>query len=1193
MKRILTVLTYLLTSLTIVAQVPKPPVNMPSPTAFSFQQYGSFEGTSFTGAVPVSVPIYNLQYKSLNLPLTLNHISTGVKTDQVPGWAGVNMNLNAGGVITRQVKGLTDEFWFELAPGSSYVSGGTYNNGYFFNNPGGTLFFNEMRKTIQPFLQYYQGANSPVMKRLPHRPLPYKGINWQLEDAVFWSPNPSSDVWQETGIKDLLPDEFHFNFLDFSGSFYFTGENNIVVHSQRPIKIERFTEYLNVPFAPFPASNNNTGDAVSEYMGWSAWVHAGKYPKTISGFKITDNKGYIYYFGKNAEMLDQPNITNPTNEYFNSVAIEYSISHQSRATDYWKADAWYLVRILCPDGKKVDLNYERGSFINAAHSTGFTRLVPGLNTSPGIPSLSSDQDLKSPVYLANIQSDLLTATFFREQTPTLKVTDYGMQSYIAGNTYQKLSRIELKPFNQPKLYYGLQYQYDTCNRWFLTSLAQYAPGSTDSAVYRFEYNNFSQLPPLQSYKNDHWGYFNNTSSLSAPPAQFYDLKQPNFGTTLYGSLKKIVYPTGGFTEFEYEPNRVAKVVNDKSYTGVYDTTNILVGGLRIRKIYNGDGVTEKKLAKEYFYTNSYDRQQADNPYYNPLPSGVLSYKPKYSWVTSVQNATKTTVFATLVNGESASSVPLQVYASSPLNALLSDNHVSYSQVVERNPDKSYTIYTYTDAVTNPDDAPVAGYTNFIESPYFKASSKSAERGLLKQTVLYDSAGKVVQQSSKTYDADYRNPDGSLPSDTLHDAQALEAEEDVFNIYGDHYFFITGTSYKKYRYNYVLKTNTETIYDKTNAAMVSESASYYDNPKHRQVTRMVSVNSMGDSLKTYIRYPQDFDNNNFLIQRMVNKGFVSAPIETIKTIKKAGTTEELLLSATLNQYNLHPTNSQDFLLSSTWQLSTAAPFPFNSMMATQPGTGISWGGNWQKDSRYKPQMVFDKYDVNKNPLEYTDKGNFKSAVLYNKNNTAVVMTAINCPDARRLGYTSFETVDMEKNWSVESVQQYDTINVKAGKKSVIGSFIFTAPAGTNFGGLYNVSIEVWAKTGGAIPSLHYQMYNATSPWVSFSQQPELLKTEGGWNLYRFKHAQITPTYAVRINSNGNNMDEIRVYPSDNPKIMIQTVCYGENGVQLAASDINNTVTHFEYDVFGRLRIIRDANRDVIKVMEYKYKAGVNQ
>lgn len=1195
MKRLLTALVCFIVSGNCLAQVPKPPVNMPSPTAFSFQQYGNFNGTSFTGAVPISVPLYNLEYKSLNFPFVLNYISTGVKVDQVPGWAGVNMNLNIGGVITRQVKGLTDEFWFELAPGSAYVNGGQFHNGYFFNNPVTTFFYNEIRKISQPFYKTNISGNQTAVKRVPQRPLPYKGMNHQHEKDIYWAGNDdyagiaaSYSNWQRDGIKDYLPDEFNFNFLDFTGTFRFISENVIEVKSSRNLKIERISGYSIVPFTPFPASNNNTAGSDVEYSGWSPWVHAGNYPKTISGFKITDDRGYIYYFGKY-----DATVTNPTHEYFNGVPIEYSISHQNRATDYWKADAWYLARIECPDGKAIDLEYERGALINSSFNSGFTRLAATNNPTANIPSLSSDQDLKSPVYLKSIRSELLSADFYRETTQPLKVVDYGMQSYITGNNSQRLSRVTIKPYNHRQINYQFNYDYDTCNRWFLKSLVQYAPTSTDSFAYRFEYTDIAKLPPLQSYKTDHWGYFNNTSTLGASPTLFYSLKQTNPAVNQYGALTRLIYPTGGSTEFEYETNQVLKFVQDKSYSGVDNFPDVMnAGGLRIKRIFSNDGINERRLVKEYFYTTAYDRNQADNPSYNPPSSGVLSYNPKYSWATTILNADKLTVYNYGIFHSLAQNIPLKIFTSNPVNALMDDNPVSYSQIVERNPDKSYTIFKYTDAASNPDEAPVDGYTNFIESPFYKASSKSLERGYIKQSSMYDNMGNLVKDIQNTMDADYRNADGSLPCDTIYDAQSLEAKEDISYLEGDHYFFVTGTAYKKYKYNYVTRVNSEWNYDRNNVFMDIHTYTFRDNPLHRQVTRVVTTNSNGDTLKTYTKYAQDYNTGNYLIQRMVNKGFTTSPIETIRTIIKSGTNTELVLSAELSQYNLRPNYSQDFLLSSLWVLNPAEPFPLHTMIVTQPGNNIDWGGSWVKDSRYKLQTAFDVYDDNKNALEFIDKGNFKSAVLYNKANTQVVMTAVNCPDARRLGYTSFESSESDRNWSMQFMQ-YDSVNTKTGYKSGIGTAIFTSATGTLYAGLRNVSVEIWVKAGGAMPTLQYQMYSATSEWINFLQPAELLKTESGWNLYRFRHTYSGPTYAIKINSNGNNIDEIRIYPSDSQKTMIQTSCYSEEGILMASSDVNNNITYYEYDAFGRLKCVRDSDKNIIKIMEYKANTGILQ
>lgn len=60
------------------------------------------------------------------MPLALNYDASGVRPDEHPGWVGMNFSLSAGGVITRTVNNLPDEFqtWGEVAANNK--------NGYYF-----------------------------------------------------------------------------------------------------------------------------------------------------------------------------------------------------------------------------------------------------------------------------------------------------------------------------------------------------------------------------------------------------------------------------------------------------------------------------------------------------------------------------------------------------------------------------------------------------------------------------------------------------------------------------------------------------------------------------------------------------------------------------------------------------------------------------------------------------------------------------------------------------------------------------------------------------------------------------------------------------------------------------------------------------------------------------------------------------
>ncbi|MBY0427195.1 MAG: hypothetical protein K2Q22_16290, partial [Cytophagales bacterium] len=81
----------------------------PSPNSASFAQYSETPVNLYTGIPGIAIPIYTLSSKSLNVPISLSYHASGNRVDDIPGWVGLGWTLNAGGGITRVVKGLPDE----------------------------------------------------------------------------------------------------------------------------------------------------------------------------------------------------------------------------------------------------------------------------------------------------------------------------------------------------------------------------------------------------------------------------------------------------------------------------------------------------------------------------------------------------------------------------------------------------------------------------------------------------------------------------------------------------------------------------------------------------------------------------------------------------------------------------------------------------------------------------------------------------------------------------------------------------------------------------------------------------------------------------------------------------------------------------------------------------------------------------
>lgn len=116
-------------------------------------------------------------------------------------------------------------------------------------------------------------------------------------------------------------------------------------------------------------------------------------------------------------------------------------------------------------------------------------------------------------------------------------------------------------------------------------------------TYNFEYNNDS-ITPYNPLSADWWGYFNGSyfpgamsPTITLPSSMSIGdgvNRDANSNMVNY-MIKKIIYPTGGSSEFLFEPNYVKN-------GGSLST----IGGTRIRKVTNDDGLGNKTY-KEYKY----------------------------------------------------------------------------------------------------------------------------------------------------------------------------------------------------------------------------------------------------------------------------------------------------------------------------------------------------------------------------------------------------------------------------------------------------------------------------------------------------------------------------------------------------------------------------------------------------------------
>lgn len=110
LKNLLTFLQLVIVTLSYCQQYENPDrfFHRCSPTTYELGKYGSHPVDLYRGTVGIGIPLYNLNTFSLNLPLELSYNSSGIKVDDIASWVGLGWSLNAGGVITITQKGGSD-----------------------------------------------------------------------------------------------------------------------------------------------------------------------------------------------------------------------------------------------------------------------------------------------------------------------------------------------------------------------------------------------------------------------------------------------------------------------------------------------------------------------------------------------------------------------------------------------------------------------------------------------------------------------------------------------------------------------------------------------------------------------------------------------------------------------------------------------------------------------------------------------------------------------------------------------------------------------------------------------------------------------------------------------------------------------------------------------------------------------------
>ncbi|MGX5854409.1 T9SS type A sorting domain-containing protein [Dyadobacter jiangsuensis] len=814
----------------------------PSPTVGSIGTFGNTPVSHYTGTPDITIPLYEVSYKELSINLELKyHQSIGTKPDAFPGSTGNGWLLNTGGVITRISRGATS---------ADMPSGYTY-----------PVNFN-----------------------------PTADANWSSAATM------NDHLKKQTVFvnEEARYDEYAYNFAGHSGKFYMDHTNALRIRTEQgeDIMVQRDTA-TSYNFTLPMETQTPTGCTNFVY---SNILNQRRFPFR---FTLTDSQGIKYTFGGTNESIE---ITRPGMGY----GI-FDVNNQNPTPT-----SWYLTKIESPNGYKIDLTYTRGKFYITNEKSVFGKNITpikwadsGPNNAPFPPYIKST--MYHPCYLDEIVTPISKVKFnwsIANQQLGYNFTVDCMNNNINGDVHfyaylnvkdaslngrfpSKLDNFVVSNIVNSRIQ-KVEFAYTNSATSRLKLLSVKFQGLSDGwqnvPTYSFEYNP-TPLPAYLSLKSDDYGFYNNngTYTASTDPQYYYNLftnatsrqnylasRAPNATYAIAEVLQKVTYPTGGYTEYEYELNQYGRIAKFWP-ASIAENSNgaVNTGGLRIKRISNYDALNNKATERTYFYKLNYATGGTSS-------SGVLSFEPiHYASFSGLVTSPKHFASVAADSLNFTGNMTYVQYSTEPLNSVnFRGNHITYSEVAEVDMDGSYKVFKYKNYDNGFHDKPAERMVtdNSNVGEFWKEdemNSLELERGQLTSEQLYTSSNGLKERSVYNYNDDVNRFNSNVRRIKL-----------VPNpIFSANYMSIRYTANLVYTYYPFLKTKTTTTYEASDSIATPVTRTYH--ATNRLLTSETYTDSKGQSVVVAYKYPHDY--TDATSTAMAGKHIISPVMETKTTV----------------------------------------------------------------------------------------------------------------------------------------------------------------------------------------------------------------------------------------------------------------------------------------------------------------------
>lgn len=441
-----------------------PEVVPPSPTAAALGQYGEIPVDLYHGLPNISVPLYEIVVDDVKVPINLSFHASGHKVGTIASWVGLGWSLNAGGVVTRSMRGRPDE-------------DDLYG------------YFNNMAE-----IQSWEDNDLLQYLLPPHQPVSVSMKNYmQLLNDNNW---------------DTQADVFLYNFPGGTGKFMFKPDRSIIQFPYQDVNISR--------------------------------AQTGSYE---NGFQIKTPDGMVATFNQ-AE--------------WNQIDYEHNNSEPERIYN----SAWYLGSYSSSiSNKGVHFTYDEGVLLpgdNIPTDRVFEKLVQFFSHYDSDHASVVNYTSNYTRHLDSIQWELGGIKFYSSATRGDKIGAKKLDSLAIFNAFGE--REKSFHFEYLSFISGAR---ELDQYLILRSVTEVGKKGGTNPPHVFEYYDLLNLPPRDSKSVDHYGFFNEKNNTKLTPP----LRNIAFGAPIAGGdrsvglnkaqvgmLRKLHYPTGGYSEFFFESN---------------------------------------------------------------------------------------------------------------------------------------------------------------------------------------------------------------------------------------------------------------------------------------------------------------------------------------------------------------------------------------------------------------------------------------------------------------------------------------------------------------------------------------------------------------------------------------------------------------------------------------------------------------